>query len=208
MSLAVKLYIADCSSVQITKEYLQRIPVSRRAKIQRYTALEDRQRSLTAGLLLNSVLHVSDDSMLKEQKDGKPVLCTGVPHFNISHSGEWAVLGVCEKEIGVDIECPKSSFRYGKITSEDRGIISHLFNSEEALWIGDSLLRFYKMWTAYEAVIKADGSGFGMLEKKRTFSLLDSEPKWHIFQGEWENAVYAVAARQPIKHVHAECMHF
>jgi 4'-phosphopantetheinyl transferase len=91
---------------------------------------------------------------------GKPLL-VDFPrvHFNLSHSGDWAVCAVAEDgPIGVDIEEMRPLPDYDELAAR-------VFSAEEMRRMAaasDSLRTFYDIWTKKEAVIKADGRGLAM----------------------------------------------
>jgi phosphopantetheine--protein transferase-like protein len=90
---------------------------------------------------------------------GKPKL-TGTPgemHFNLSHSkGISALVFDQDHEVGVDIERIDRHFDY-------QPIVSRYFTEKENRFIndpdGDSIDRFYRVWTRKEALLKALGTG-------------------------------------------------
>jgi 4'-phosphopantetheinyl transferase len=76
-------------------------------------------------------------------------------HFNLSHSGEWLLLAIGEKALGVDIEAINVKFNY-------RELLDTCFNKVEIEFIErspDPLLVFFNFWTRKEALIKALGKG-------------------------------------------------
>lgn len=89
---------------------------------------------------------------------GKPYVKRSNLRFNLSHSNEWALLGVVEgREIGVDIE-------YHHAIRDYAGIANRFFSEDEvealfALPETDWLEGFYRCWTRKEAFIKAIGTG-------------------------------------------------
>lgn len=76
--------------------------------------------------------------------------------FNLSHSGDWIVLATAPGcEVGVDIENVDPTFPALEIADE-------FFLPSERKWIGagkDPTLRFFQLWTAKEALMKATGEG-------------------------------------------------
>ena len=77
--------------------------------------------------------------------------------FNLSHSGELAVIAIASRELGVDVECIKDSFGFEEIAE-------HFFTAREvaALRALPSPLQrrvFYQCWTCKEAFLKAKGTG-------------------------------------------------
>lgn len=94
--------------------------------------------------------------------NGKPSLAEypGL-HFNLSHSGELAVLALCEDgEVGVDLESVR---RRGPVLPVAR----RFFSADEAAAVAaaDGVAQvaiFLRIWTRKEAVIKATGRGMGV----------------------------------------------
>lgn len=84
-------------------------------------------------------------------KNGKPnVVGEKNIHFNISHSGEYAVCAVCDTPVGVDIE---------KIREVDfRRIAKRYFRENEAEKIAD-IDDFFSLWTKKESYLKMTGDG-------------------------------------------------
>ncbi|MGC4060537.1 MAG: 4'-phosphopantetheinyl transferase superfamily protein [Aquabacterium sp.] len=82
-------------------------------------------------------------------------------HFNLSHSGDWALLGMSPSlPIGVDIECHKEM-------RDMAGIVGHQFSAVEQaayarLHSGDQTDWFFSMWSRKEACLKALGSGLSV----------------------------------------------
>lgn len=85
---------------------------------------------------------------------GKPHAQNGVP-FNLSHSGDWALLAVGEQEIGCDIEQIRltNTLRLGKTVFTDAEMAA-LRQSPERLGT------FFTFWTKKEALLKCMGKGF------------------------------------------------
>jgi phosphopantetheinyl transferase len=146
----------------------------------------DKARCLAAGLLLRRFCGVTDDSLLAYGRNGKPYLTDGSLHFNLSHSGEYAVLAVAGSDVGVDIE---------KITSYEKAVAARCFTPAEQEWMmtqgTDSA--FFTLWTAKESVMK--GSGLGLSLPPGSFCTLPKNPSpcrirgrdwfldWHVYDG-------------------------
>jgi 4'-phosphopantetheinyl transferase len=110
-------------------------------------------------------------------KNGKPYLENGAAsplRFNLSHSGELAVVAVGEvSEIGVDVEQihPMPDWQ---------GIAKRSFHPAETKWVSaaNTDLRakaFFEVWTAKEAYIKA--SGFGLSHPLDSFAVVGANPQ-------------------------------
>ena len=87
---------------------------------------------------------------------GKPYLAEYPEiHFNISHSGEWAVCALASMPCGVDIQ-ERRSIR-------SRRMVERTMNAREQRQIQeaeDGTGEFIKLWTYKESCIKLSGEGF------------------------------------------------
>ncbi len=137
------------------------------ARADRFRVTHARQQYIMAHAALRSLLadyqqSLASDLHFIEGKKGKPVLDTGhhpAPlHFNLSHSGGYALLGLCrDHSLGVDIE-QQNDIR------DTSGLIKRFFAPVEIRLLeelsGTALLdRFYRLWTCKEALLKAEGVG-------------------------------------------------
>ena len=148
--IPVKLTLLDIRRLKPkAQEILHGLPEELQKKALRYRREDDQLRSIGSSFLQ---LKAARGRELHYSPEGKPFV-DGGEHFNISHSGDYVVLAESEKPVGVDIE-----------RAADIGIDDDLRNialtESERLWAGDSLLRFYALWTRKESLIKCDGSGF------------------------------------------------
>ncbi|MDX9707924.1 MAG: 4'-phosphopantetheinyl transferase superfamily protein [Trichloromonas sp.] len=92
---------------------------------------------------------------------GKPALAfpTAPLAFNLAHAGCWGLLGVCAQgEIGVDVEWLQRPVDIGQIAgwAFDCDLVTEL----AVLPPGKKNRRFFQLWTAREARLKALGTGF------------------------------------------------
>ena len=76
-------------------------------------------------------------------------------HFNISHSGDWVVCAVAEKEVGIDVE---------KIHKINLNIARRFFAPEEVKHLFELPEKaqfdyFFDLWTLKESYLKALGTG-------------------------------------------------
>jgi len=113
-------------------------------------------------LILADYLNQSPRSILIARTEhGKPFL----PHypqlfFNLSHSGNHVVLAVSTETVGIDIEVIRQ--RSGFV-----GLVNKCFAPQETLyWQAlpeqDQCTAFYRLWTAKEAFVKAQGRGIAI----------------------------------------------
>jgi phosphopantetheinyl transferase len=101
---------------------------------------------------------------------GKPGL-PGVAEFSWSHSGDYVAF-LCAPGAGVDIE---------QFSNVDPPSFTSVFSKDEIEWIGTDLIRFFKLWTIKESVMKSTGLGFQLnpLELSPTYDLTD-ERTWEM----------------------------
>ena len=116
-------------------------------------------------ILLGEYLNIEADMLTfgfdKNKKpdlkhDGKSVI-----HFNLSHSGEYILIAISDKFIGIDIE----RYEYDPGLKQ---IMELIFSESEISFINkqDSPSRiFYKLWTRKEALLKANSSGLNNMIK-------------------------------------------
>lgn len=163
--MKVKLYVTDIlplSDGKLFAEYYKQMPVSRKEKIDNKKQNSDKLRSLAAGILLNKVFldngyNLSEVEVYCNQH-GKPYAGVNF-YFNISHSGDKVICAVCNKEIGCDIE---------KIRDINESLIARCFTEKEQSIIDDEI-KFFRLWTAKESLLKA--MGIGITEKLKSFEL-------------------------------------
>lgn len=89
-------------------------------------------------------------------KNNKPFLAShSSMYFNLSHSHDYALIGIANSEIGVDIEYIDKNFVFNDI-------LTNIFNTQEIYKVNKSVnkhLCFYKLWTRKEAYVKHIGIG-------------------------------------------------
>jgi 4'-phosphopantetheinyl transferase len=130
-------------------------------RILRYRDIMDAQTGLIGEILVRYVLcdryGLKNEAIEFVNNDfGKPSLRSIKSiKFNISHSGEWVVCAVGEREIGIDIEM---------VRPIDIHIAKRVFTAQEYNKIKNTkeehrLECFYRLWTCKESYIKALGSG-------------------------------------------------
>ncbi|GIU13592.1 4'-phosphopantetheinyl transferase superfamily protein [Shewanella sp. MBTL60-007] len=210
-STAIKLYFCPLNIADLDSESAALIstwlPQSEIDKVNRYIKPEAKEQALMvrgylrALLSLHSAIHPSEWCFEYGEK-GKPRLSqaqflhTGI-HFNISHSGDWLVVGICKQlssnrrgeqdsnslEFGVDIERCRDS-------TNIHAILSHYFSEPEkeallALPIELQRERFFDLWALKESYIKAKGLGLALSLKSFAFdfsTLIESELELDVIQ--------------------------
>lgn len=81
-------------------------------------------------------------------------------HFNLSHSGDWALFGIAGAPIGVDLEQIESRV---KVTE----LAQRFFSVEDRTWLlaqpeALRLRAFFRLWVTREAWLKATGDGLSL----------------------------------------------
>lgn len=193
----MQLYICKTTDF-FDLSYLELLSKERQNRVNKYLYLEDKIRSLVAGLMLKYTLKDKVEN-IEYNEYGKPYLKGENIHFNLSHSGDYVLLAIDEFEVGVDIE---------KISTIKQKVADKYFTLEENSWLRENNENenFYYLWTGKESVIKAKGQG---LKNTKTFSLLPIKNCIHEIMGEqyflnWakiEDYVYCVCSKtnSPIK---------
>jgi 4'-phosphopantetheinyl transferase len=147
------------------------------AKVSRYRSESARNTGLQVRLALRAIMSLHSDLKPFEWRfsygaKGKPALSedllvqTGL-HFNLSHSGDWLMIGIVSNKqayaaeialsFGVDIERERSSTKI-------EAILNHYFSAVEiedlmALPLELQRQRFFDLWALKEVFIKATGKG-------------------------------------------------
>jgi len=157
--------ILDISKLDPDQPGLERwIDAPRLAAAARFRLKKDRARCIGAGLLLaHAIRHIHPACTLPAKTAlgpyGKPFL-PDLPefHFNLAHSGKWAVCTVADHPVGIDIEL--LPYMADVIDVAQRCLTPneqrHLFTLPKI----DQPATFCKIWTIKESYMKATGLGF------------------------------------------------
>lgn len=134
------------------------------ARAARFRFERDAHRYRVSHVALRQVLSghtgiAARDLCFKEGAFGKPRFSHGAaPHFNMSHSGDWALIGVSATPLGVDIEV--------HVSMDDVDVLAQRnYTEAERASIRDSqdpTTAFLRCWTRKEACLKALGSGLSI----------------------------------------------
>jgi 4'-phosphopantetheinyl transferase len=112
-------------------------------------------------------------------------------HFNVSHSGDWILIGVSARPVGADVERINPGFAFTDVLEDN-------FSKEEIDFIqraDDPRAAFYVLWTRKESLVKATATG--LHAHLPLIPVL--EGSWRIDQdilassGEWSINSFAVA---------------
>ncbi len=174
--MEVKLYLADSDELKNCQQAcLSKLTAKRRKEAEAFLEEKDRLLHCAAGLLLRTVLHVTQDSDLRYGEYDKPELTNGSTRFSLSHSGHYAVLAVCDRQVGVDIEP----------VLKPQILPRKVLTGEEMDWLEEhpEAEDFCLLWTRLESALKAEGCGLAL--EKRAFSLLEEGNPWY-----WETMTH------------------
>ncbi len=157
-----KVRIFDITAFDDPSEYekaYRALCDERRARVDLYRKEDDKKRSLAAGLILqDSLLDLGVcDYSIEYAPHGKPYLKGRDDiFFSLSHSGNYAVCAIYNKEVGIDVE---------KVSEVPIKLIQKVATEEESdflMSLQESARgeQFARLWTAKESYVKRDGSGF------------------------------------------------
>jgi 4'-phosphopantetheinyl transferase len=200
----VALWLAGPAGPDGVPEHLWNI-LSRGEKdrANRFLRLEDRALfALTRGTLrrlLSEATGVAADKIgFAGGPHGKPCLVgTHGPHFNVSHSGSWALIGFSgSRDIGVDIEFMRAAG--GELDLARSFFSAAEYRSLEGLDRDMLLSSFYRIWTCKEAILKAHGAGIS--EHLKDFSVELTEDGYAIHpEPDCFSSSLASVAVQPVE---------
>jgi 4'-phosphopantetheinyl transferase len=163
----IDLWLVDLDAMPTPAEPVSRLSAHERARANRFRFERDARRYRASHHALRAVLASvtgvpAQDLAFEEGAFGKPHLpAPGLPHFNMSHSGGWALIGVCRSvPIGVDIELLEPM-------DDLMALARRNFSAEECAAFSATppsrqLEAFLQCWTRKEACLKALGSGLSI----------------------------------------------
>jgi len=151
------------ASVQSTESTLSADEIQRS---ERFHFDSDKQRFLIAHIALRDILSrylncKPNEISFSVNQYGKPKLTNHKLEFNLSHTGDFALIAVTqEHKVGVDVEHIRSN-------AGIEGITKRFFSQNEiselmALPSNQRVTGFFNCWTRKEAYIKAQGLGLSL----------------------------------------------
>lgn len=149
IEMQTKVYIADVGKIDLVR--VNELSAERAERVSRLKKIGDKKRCIAGGLLIKKLL---PGVAAARNKFGKPVDKNGA-FFNLSHSGNYAILASSDFEIGCDIQ------KIEYINSAKTGKIVFCKNEMQLLRNSrDKLGTFYDLWTKKESFLKCIGEGF------------------------------------------------
>lgn len=158
----MRIYSADIRSVS-TAEYeyaLSLVSDTRREYIARLRSECDKKLTVMSELLarrgIAELTGVPEREITLLRSDtGKPYAAGLDIHFNVSHSGDFAVCAVNDAPVGIDIE---------RVRDIPPRLIERTCTDREREYVNGSAERFFEVWTAKEAYAKCTGEGLTSLK--------------------------------------------
>lgn len=170
--------ISDFSNAEY-KEYYEMMDDTRKSAILRLRFDGDKKRSILGEALVRKAIskkcNMAERDILFCREDyGKPFCLNADIHFSISHSKEMVACAISQNRIGIDIEkMRKLETRIARISCTEKDLEYVFgFNGIPEEFDKDSLLRFFRLWTAKEAYFKFQGTG---IVKLKDISYIDIE---------------------------------
>lgn len=162
----VRAYLLNRKELEKIKYDEAVFTAGRREKIENIKHEDDKELAACVELLLIYGLKKLDPEItlplsIKEEEGGNLLLETPVQgyekiYFNMSHSKDYAICAICDKPVGVDVECVKTKdvAHMDKILHEtENKILGFITNSEEQKHY------FYECWVTKESYLKNLGCG-------------------------------------------------
>lgn len=148
------LYLLNCSELHDTTSYLKAYSLLddvRKNKTDYYSTVEDKCLSAGVGLLCNFLCSRYHISSILYDVYGKPFLLNSLFYISISHSKDYAFVGLSTKPLGIDIEYQDKDYLY---------IADHFFTDDEKRLLQkayDKVKTFFDIWCMKECVLKRNG---------------------------------------------------
>ncbi len=170
--MSFDLYIAGIDEIP-NDDFTETISEYRLKKAKNYKNEDDRKLSILSSLLLDKALKKHDlserDMKYTFNAYGKPYFANAEDlHFSISHSGEYAMVVLSDKEIGCDIQ---------QIKNINLSIADRFFTAEERKYV-KCTEDFFRIWTLKESFIKAIGKGLALPLNSFSIKGLDSDKSY------------------------------
>lgn len=132
-----------------------------RGRASRYRRQEDQLRFISGRLCLRLLAaaylqRAPADILVIGGRNGKPeIKDAGNLQVNVSHAGDWVLVGVGKSSVGVDIEKIDPDFLFGDLLVQSFAPAEQQFIRQRE----DPRRIFYQLWTRKEAVVKATAKG-------------------------------------------------
>ena len=184
----VELFATDIRQIAPrARELIALVEPERQARIRAFGDSRSALLTLAGGLLLYAIFgEQTRIARFERGKRGKPHLIDQAP-FNISHAGDYAVLALSGRAVGVDLE------RFRPI--DWRRIAERFFHPVERAFLAKSTepeKDFFRIWTLKESYLKAEGTGFSV--SPASFAVLPASDDSAVFTGETDYRFKRISA--------------
>lgn len=178
--MSFDLYIAGIDEIPTDDfdDLTEIISAYRIKKSIKYKSEKDRKLSILSSLLLDKALQkyglCEKDMQYSINEYGKPYFINAEElHFSISHSGDYAMVVMSDKEIGCDIQ---------QIKDVNLRIADRFFTADEHEYV-KSTEDFFKIWTYKESFIKTVGKGLAIPLNSFTIKGLETDKPYCEYEG-------------------------
>ncbi len=177
----VRIFAMKASGLDFSSwEWDRYLSTERRERAQRHINSRERQLYLGAEALMNRSLErmgkgIPIPAAYVRNSCGKPYLkdVEGI-YMNWSHSGEYVLCAVADREIGIDLQFNQKEPRESLIRKVLRVPELEFYQSLDA---GRRKLCFYEFWTLKESFLKALGTGFYTPLERFCIQMEDGKPR-------------------------------
>lgn len=158
----LKIYYVNTRGVKLSdlSDFYGYLSAERKVKIRKFRFEKDKVLSCFSELLVryavaeNTMIDFQDVSF-KRALTGKPFIENNPLRYNLSHSGDYVICAISQREVGIDIE---------KRERIDLEIAEHFHEKEfqDIMSQKDSLAVFYDYWCLKESYLKYTGMGLSV----------------------------------------------
>ncbi|MBR5089800.1 MAG: 4'-phosphopantetheinyl transferase superfamily protein [Ruminiclostridium sp.] len=174
--------------------HIKRIMPKRFDKANAYKQEKDRLLCLGGAILMADIVGITNESEICFNSNGKP-FAHGFPEFNISHSGDVCALVTGDKPVGIDIE---------KIDCKNLTIAEQVFSDKEFEWMSsDPVVRFHRLWTLKESLLKAVGTG--LVDNMKSVEIIPfiagapvtySKTVWYASEARYKDCIISICSSE------------
>lgn len=197
----IKVYFANTKLLhesEVFAKCFEAVHSMRQKKVLRYKLLQDKRRSLLAGVLLK--LALEREGLCYEQLDfeietyGKPVLKNIKDlYFSLSHAGDLALCCISDQIVGVDVEGISKSIFKAENAKRMQVVAKKMLSEAEYVKFEQAdeeqkVQMFLNYWTRKESYSKALGEGLRM-----KFSDVETENMGNVFWSDWLEKEYFIS---------------
>ena len=163
LSSELHVWVIDTHDNDFFQKHYNVLSKEEKERSQKFLFSSDTHNFLSSHIATRLILSkyikcLADQIIFGYHEYGKPyILNKNKVCFNLSHSGQKAIIAIYEKDVGIDIEHINRELKIKDITE-------FAFNEQELLQLNtfsgnNQKKEFFKLWTKKEAILKAKGTG-------------------------------------------------